>query len=460
MAFETYRQWTVTGAMALCLASAVGCDSDDDTTTTADASVAADSGGGGDAAAGNSIVDIAVGNPDFSLLVAAATRAGLVSTLAAGEFTVFAPTNAAFAASGITEAAINEMPVEQLAGILTYHAVSGTVLSTALTSGPVTTAAGFSVIVGTGSTVTLNGGNAVTGGANVVSADIEASNGVIHVIDRVLLPPTVADLARYAGLTTLAGAVTTAGLADDLAGEGPFTVFAPTNAAFGELDAVPTGDALVDVLLYHVVGAAVRSTGVPAKASSLSTNEYGDNLTILFDTTSGVEINNSADVVVADVIATNGVVHVIDKVLLPMNAVDAATAAGLTGLLGAVGAAADIDGDTTVAEALSAQAPYTIFAPTNDAFTAAATTIAGLTDAQIRDVLLFHVLDTTVFTSPVLAADLPTSVTEAKTLNGQNATIDPTVTPPTIEGADIVLTDIVVTNGVVHVIDAVIVPTL
>lgn len=443
-------------ALCMCAAVALAACGDDPVDPGPDSSVPpVDS-----STPGNSIVDIAVGNPDFSMLVAAATRAGLVETLGAGEFTVFAPTNAAFEASGITMAMIDAMPEMQLRGILTYHALAGTVMSTDIEAGPATTASMLSIILGTTGGVTINGGNAVTGGANVVTADIEADNGVIHVIDRVLLPPTVADLTRYAGLTTLAGALTSAGLADDLAGTGPFTVFAPTDAAFAALPAVPTGDALTSVLLYHVVGARVPAASVPASASSLSENEYGDPLTLLFDTSSGVVVNGGATVVVADVFATNGVVHVVDEVILPMNVVDAATAAGLTGLLGAVGAAADLGDGTSVAEALSAQAPYTVFAPTNAAFTAAAATIATLSTEQVRDVLLFHVLDPAVSTSPVLAADLPAAAAELDTLNpvATNTVSFAPGPPPTVEGAGIAITDIVVTNGVVHVIDAVMVP--
>lgn len=404
-----------------------------------------------------SIADIAAGNPDFSILVAAATRANLVTVLdSPGNYTVFAPTNAAFAASGLTQEAVEALPVEALTGILTYHALMGRVPSSAVTAGPATTLSTFPIFLGTTGGVTINGGNSVTGGANVVTADIQASNGVIHVIDRVLLPPTVADMARYAGLTQLAGAVASAGLTDTLRGTGPFTVFAPTNAAFEALPAVPTGDALATVLTYHVVGAAVPSSAVPASAPSLAQSEYGQNLTLLFDTSDGVRINDRADVVTADLRATNGIVHVIDTVLLPMNAVDAATAAGLTGLLTAVGAAADLPGDTSVADALQAQQPYTIFAPTNAAFEPVLA--MDLPATTVRDVLLFHVLNPATFTTPVLSTALPAGTTELATLNGATATLNTTVTPPTIEGARIVATDIVVTNGVIHLIDAVILP--
>lgn len=192
----TLRQAALIALAIAGLAGLAGCGGE--TTPTPDAGpMDVDGGGGGvdggadvDAGAPGSLADIAAGNPDFSTLVAAASRAGLVETLgSAGPFTVFAPTNAAFAASGITTAMIEAMPVDTVRAILTYHALSGRVASSAVVAGPATTVSSFSIILGTTSGVTINGGNAVTGGANVVTADIPASNGVIHVIDRVLLPP-------------------------------------------------------------------------------------------------------------------------------------------------------------------------------------------------------------------------------------------------------------------------------
>lgn len=440
--------------IGLALAALTGCGDDDDGARPPDAGTPpADSGGDG-----NSIADIAASNPEFSMLVAAATRAGLVETLSAGEFTVFAPTNAAFEASGITMAMIESMPVDDLTGILTYHALAGTVESSDVMAGPATSVSGSSLILGTNGGVTVNGGNTVRGGANVTMADIEADNGVIHVIDRVLLPPTVADLVRYAGLTTLASALQAQGLTDDLAGEGPFTLFAPTNEAFTALGTLPEGDALTNVLLNHVLSGSVRSSAVPARASALATNPYGDNLTLLFDTSDGVVIDGGPEVVVADVIATNGVMHVVDAVIVPMNVLDAARAAGLTELLDAVGAAADLPDGTSLAEALAAQAPYTVFAPTNAAFEAISDTLATLTPEQLRDVLLFHVLDPAVFETPVLSSDLPASATDLATLNPTAEIPFVPGPPPTVDGAGIAVPDIVVTNGVVHVIDAVMLP--
>ncbi len=453
------KTWIALVACALALPLAFGCDDGEDPT---DGGVTEDTGtGGDDAAASNTIADIAAGNPDFSMLVAAADRAGLVPVLAAdGLFTVFAPTNAAFEASGITTEMIDSMPIGDLEQILRYHVLLGVeVDSGSIEAGPVDSAADLTLILGTEGGVTINGGNAITGGADVVTADVEADNGVIHIIDRVLLPPDIPTLATYAGLTSLVGAVSDAGLVETLQGEGPFTVFAPTDEAFAALPAVPTGDALVQVLLYHVIsGLAVESSAVPGFADTAATNAYDNNLTLIFDTSDGVTINGSVSVVIADAKATNGVVHIVSAVITPLNVVDAAVAAGLTGLVDAVGAAADLGDGTSVAEALSAEAPYTVFAPTTEAFGRAP---SGLSAEQLRDVLLLHVVDAG---APVLAADIPAS---APSLAGGTLTFDASASPPTVTGpggttgagpADIVITDINVTNGVVHVIGEVLLP--
>ena len=459
------RGWMVATAM-LALA---GCPSDpvpNDAFVAGDTNIAVDSPPTNDAPAAElTIAGIAAADPRFSTLVAAATRAGLVDTLSGpGTFTIFAPTNDAFMASGLTPAAIAALSDDQLRGVLAYHGLLSEVPSSAITAGPVTTIANFTAFIGVaGTTVTLNGGNTVMGGANVVTADVEASNGVIHVIDRVLLPPTIPQLAVYGGLSTLAGAVTSAGLADELSAAGPFTVFAPTNAAFAALPAVPTGAALEQVLLYHVVNSAVPSTSVPARANSLATNRFGNNLTLLFNTSSGVTINGGPTVATADLRATNGIVHVVDRVILPMNVVQAATAAGLTGLTGAVGLAAAIPGSgggaaTPVATALAADAPYTVFAPTNAAFTAAMPVTSTLTPAQLRDVLLFHVLNTTAFPAPVRSMALPMTAGPLDTLNGADIAFNPM--GPTFQTQTVVptLLDIHVTNGVIHVINGVMIP--
>ena len=459
------KAWRHTGllmglALAMCFA---GCDDDGGDGT--DAGPMTDSGPEVETDAGpeatNTIVDIAAGDPRFSMLVEAAQRAELVELLSGTtEFTVFAPTNDAFMASGITD--VSTIPAADLRGILTYHALPGRVTASMVQAGPATTGAMLTLFLGTEGGVTINGGNTVMGGANVVDTDIIADNGVIHVIDRVLTPPDIPTLATYGGLTGLLGAVTTAAnvgdtpVAEVLAGDGPFTVFAPTNDAFTAAPSGLTPEELRDVLLYHVVGAAVPSTAVPAMADSSLQNAYGNNVTLMFDTTSGVVVNG-ATVQVADLLATNGVVHVIDAVLIPPNVVDMVGIAGLSSLEGAVTTAAPLTGGTTVAEALAAQEPYTVFAPTDDAFSRAP---AGLSATALRDVLLLHVVNAG---APVLSDGIPAT---AESLNG-TLTFDTAASPPTVAGpggatgggvAPINTVDIHVTNGVIHVIGEVILP--
>jgi transforming growth factor-beta-induced protein len=175
-------------------------------------------------------------------------------------------------------------------------------------------------------------------------------------------------------------------------------------------------------------------------------NTWGDPVTALFSTEGGVFVNG-AQVVVADVKTTNGIVHVVDTVLLPPTIVDHATNAGLTGLLTTVGAASGDLGTT-----LSGTGPFTVFAPTNSAFDDIASVAATLTPDELRDILLFHVLGGT---APVTSGDLANG--EVPTLlTGQSVTVD--ITGPTIEGAAVEIADIHGVNGTVHVIDTVMLP--
>jgi transforming growth factor-beta-induced protein len=473
--------------LAIGSAALAGCP--DNTTPTADAAVVVrddtgappnDTGSTPDPDTGGdteqTIAEIVVGSDDFEILEAAILRASPVPIMGTptpiadvlggpGTFTVFAPNDAAFEASGLPLTTVMATPPDALRGILLYHGLLTEVPAEDVTAGAQTSIAGLPFFITTTGGVAINGGNEVQGGADVTTTDVEASNGVVHVIDRVLLPPTVEAIARYAGFTTLAGAVASQGLADDLSGAGPFTVFAPTNEAFAALPARPTGDALTNVLLYHVVGAAVRSTAIvatPAPLATLADAPYtvgteAPSLSLLARLDGTTARINGAAVVTADIPATNGVVHVVGEVLLPMNIVDIAEAGGFTTLVTAVGAAAPLSGGGTVAGALSApESRFTVFAPTNAAFTAAFP--GGLpTDAPaVRDLLLYHVL-----ASPtpgiVLAAGLPTTATPLPTLNGATLPFAPG-TPPTVDGQGIVVTDIVGTNGVVHAVSGVLTP--
>jgi uncharacterized surface protein with fasciclin (FAS1) repeats len=266
------------------------------------------------------VVDIIVNSPDHNTLEAAVIAAGLADDLSgAGPFTVFAPTDAAFAAlpAGTVEALLADIPA--LTNILTYHVVGAEAFSSDLSDGQM-----VMTLQGSDVEVTINGSGVFINDAQVTVADLEAENGVVHVINAVLLPPvlpaTVVDIiVNSPDHNTLEAAVIAAGLADDLSGAGPFTVFAPTDAAFA---ALPAGTvealladipALTNILTYHVVGAEAFSSDLSDGQMVMTLQGSDVEVTI---NGNGVFIND-AQVTVADLEAENGVVHVINAVLLP-----------------------------------------------------------------------------------------------------------------------------------------------
>jgi len=272
------------------------------------------------------IVDTAVADGRFKTLAAALTAAELIDTLkGAGPFTVFAPTDDAFAKlpAGTVDTLLKPENKQALTDVLLYHVVSGKVMAAdvvKLTSAPTVLGKDVTIIVKDGK-VFLNET------VQVIITDIETSNGVIHVIDSVLLPPAekadIVDTAVADGrFKTLATALTAAGLIDTLKGEGPFTVFAPTDDAFAKLPAgtVETllkpenKQALTDILLYHVVSGKVMAADV-VKLTSAPT-VLGKDVTITVKD-GKVFINDTIQVIITDIETSNGVIHVIDAVLLP-----------------------------------------------------------------------------------------------------------------------------------------------
>ena len=279
------------------------------------------------------VVDIAASDENFSSLVAALQKADLVSTLqGAGPFTVFAPTNEAFATflSDNNFAALDDVPTDVLTDVLLNHVVSANVLSTSLSNGYV---AGLSTGPGTTNVdLYVNIDNGVTiNGANVTTADIQSQNGVVHVIDKVIASASVVDIAlQNSDFSILVQALTRDDLTVDfvsiLSGTGPFTVFAPTNAAFEallvELDVATLADidvaTLEAVLKYHVV------SGANVDASTLTDDQIVSTFldeSFTIDLDSGAQIidgrNRVSDIVLTDVQGSNGIVHVINKVILP-----------------------------------------------------------------------------------------------------------------------------------------------
>jgi|688.fasta_scaffold301316_2 transforming growth factor-beta-induced protein len=272
------------------------------------------------------IVDTAVGAGSFKTLVAAVQAADLVDTLKGkGPFTVFAPTDEAFAKlpAGTVEDLIKPENKEKLVAILTYHVVPGKVLAKDVVK---LTAA--KTVQGQDVAIKVADGKVTVDNANVVKTDIECSNGVIHVIDSVIIPmeksstPDIVDTAVKAGkFNTLVAAVKAAGLVETLKGEGPFTVFAPTDEAFAKL---PKGtvesllkpenkEKLIAILTYHVVPGKVMAKDVVSlteaktvQGSAVKIAVNGDKVSI-----------DGANVLKTDIETSNGVIHVIDAVILP-----------------------------------------------------------------------------------------------------------------------------------------------
>lgn len=288
-------------------------------------------------AAANTITDIVVAGSSFTTLESAVLKANLQGTLSgAGPFTVFAPDDAAFAASGITTTALNSLTTAQVENILLYHTVGSKILAAHVPAGPntkVITASGDSVFV------TKNSTGVFINGIKVNTADVSADNGVIHTIGKVLMPAagTIVETAVASGLDSLVKAVSRAttapggdpALAATL-GSARLTVFAPTNAAFTQLlgalglakiDDIPVST-LLAVLRYHVVGGRAfssdLSTGNLAMLAGGNTvvgltNGTGGGPTITGNGNGG----NRSNIIATNIVCRNGVVHLIDRVLIP-----------------------------------------------------------------------------------------------------------------------------------------------
>jgi uncharacterized surface protein with fasciclin (FAS1) repeats len=279
----------------------------------------------------SNIVQTAQAVPDLSILVEAVVAADLASTLSSpGPFTVFAPTNAAFAAL-LAELGVTKQQLladkALLTSVLTYHVLSGKVEKAMVPAGKaITTVQGgiFKIDAAGSGLVITDGRNRK---ANITATDIQVSNGVVHLIDKVILPAdkTIVQTAQaLPDFSILVEAVVAADLAGVLSGPGPFTVFAPTNAAFadllGELG-VSKADLLADtalltaVLTYHVLPArALKADIVPG--TQPATVQGGT-----FSISAALAITDgrarTAGIAATDVLASNGVIHVIDKVILP-----------------------------------------------------------------------------------------------------------------------------------------------
>ena len=459
-------------------------------------------------------------------LVDALVQADLVSTLQGdGPFTVFAPTDQAFADAGINLSTFDtDEEIAVLTDILLYHVyTAGAVYAADVTDGSTVAMAN-----GDDASFTVTDGTVMIGDATVTTADVMASNGVIHVIDKVLMPPAdLVDIAAVAMSTgmhdSLVAALVKADLVSTVQGDGPFTVFAPTDQAFTnagiDLDSFTTDEeiaALTNILLYHVYSGAVNAADVTdGLVVQMVNGDYAQ-----FTVTEGTVMIEDATVTAADVMASNGVIHVIDKVLMPpapytgvgicynsathmiaagasmeecgaymyvenysMNGqeftgcyntvshsltdttqaicesymwtppVDIATTAMSTGIHTSLVAALSA---SELVATLQGDGPFTVFAPTDQAFADAGIDLAAFTTdediATLTDILLYH-----VYSGAVNAADVTDGLTVAM-VNGDDASF--TVTDGTVMVGDATVTtaDVMASNGVIHVIDKVLMP--
>ncbi len=417
------------------------------------------------------IVDTTVGAGTFKTLAAALTAAGLVDTLKGkGPFTVFAPTDEAFAKlpKGTVEDLLKPENKAKLVSILTYHVVAGSVKAA-----DVVKLTSAKTVEGSEVKIKVDGANVMINDAKVTKTDIEASNGVIHVIDTVIMPAAmmapalkdIVDTAVGAGsFKTLAAALTAAGLVDTLKGKGPFTVFAPTDEAFAKLPKGTVEDLLkpenkaklVSILTYHVVAGSIKAADV-VKLSSAKTVE-GSEVKIKVD---GANVMvNDAKVTETDIEASNGVIHVIDTVIMPAammtpsvkDIVDTAVGAGSFKTLAAALTAAGL------VDTLKGKGPFTVFAPTDEAFAKLPKgTLEDLlkpeNKAKLVDILTYHVVPGTVKAAEVIKH------TSVATVEGKSITIKVTGGKVLLNGtSNVVTTDIAASNGVIHVIDAVLLP--
>ncbi len=472
---------------------------------------------------GNSIVEIAQETEALSSLVGALVQAdaGLVEALSDPNvtYTVFAPTNEAFgtllgALEGFDSLEDFDTAEEKalLATILKYHVVAGIgAKSTDLKDGQmITTLQSEDVTVGIdGNMVTIKDKQEeAVDASKVLIADVEASNGIVHVIDKVLLPQEVIDainagsmdmmnlveiVVATEALSILEAAVIKADLAGVLSSDGPFTVFAPTDDAFVALLDILGDDyngledfdsedeiaLLKDILLYHVVaGAEVKAADL--SAGSVETAFTGNSVEVIEANGTfviGDASDTDANITATDIMASNGVAHTIDKVLLPQSAIDFVTSLSLKTIVEIAVETDDLSllvgalqqADAGLVETLSGDGPFTVFAPTNEAFVALLEALGddykSLSDfdteeekALLVKILTYHVVAGTAAFSTDLTNDQMIATVQGENvgINIKDGTVH--VEDATDANASVVIPNVEASNGVVHVINKVLLP--
>lgn len=411
----------------------------------------------------NDIVSTATNAGVFTELIAAAVATGVDEDLGNSGLTVFAPTDDAFAKVQDTIALLS---TDQLAEVLRYHVIGDAVLtSDQVVTGPATTSQGEDVDIKVGR---RSGMISLNGAARVIGTDELALNGIIHTIDQVLLPPsivlalepTIKDLlVADDKFSTLETALTSVGLLDDFASGGPMTLFAPTDAAFAKLgtdviDGLLGTPELTNILEYHILdddlGELKREDLTPGFFEAendgliqLTRRNYGSFI-----------INGNTRILQYDIMAKNGVIHVIDTVLVPVSIMEVLEMRGFKELVNA------IDSVSGVREILSDTSngadALTLFAPTNGAFKRLGD-ISGLTEQELINILTYHVVS-----DPIESGDLVPGALEMS--NGGEVEIkqpkwsyETIVISPTV-AARVRRADIFASNGLIHVISEVLLP--
>jgi len=424
-----------------------------------------------------SIVDVAVANGSFTTLVAALEATGLDATLSDmdSSFTVFAPTDDAFALLGDETIAALLDDTDTLTDILTYHVIGAEIDSSAAISSAGST---VEMVNGDSTGLSLDGDNLLVNTVTVTTVDVEADNGVIHVIDAVLIPPVdkgtptmnIVDTAVSAGdFGTLVTALQAAGLDATLADETQsFTVFAPTDAAFAMIDPdtldllLADTDALSDVLLQHVVSGEVSSVTAYTLNGLSATTASGAEIPVAINSELDTLTFGGATVTTTDIYTTNGVIHVIDMVVVadvelpspPSSIVDVAVANGSFTTLVAALQATGLD---TVLD--DPEATFTVFAPTDAAFGLLGQgAVSALLDDPdtLKNILLYHVIQGSEVLQDGALTVAQSDANKVEMANGAETALSLANNTLFVNKSAVSLADVMADNGVIHVVDQVI----
>ncbi|WP_310649685.1 fasciclin domain-containing protein [Colwellia sp. MB3u-28] len=423
------------------------------------------------------IVDAAISNGNFTTLVEALQATGLDSVLSdtSASFTVFAPTDSAFALLG--QNTINGLlaDTDRLSDILTYHVISGEVdAATAIGL------AGTTVTMVNGDSVglSLSGDNLLVNMATVITTNIQTDNGIIHVVDAVLMPPAdvivpttniVETAIANGNFTTLVAALQATDLDAVLADESAtFTVFAPTDAAFALIGEATIStlldntDVLTNILLQHVVPEiAVDSVTAYSLNGAMVLTASTAKIPLVINSITDMLTFGGANIIIKDIYTTNGIIHVIDAVIVgdveipapAMSLVDVAVANGSFTTLVAALQATNLD--TVLADL---DTDYTVFAPSDAAFAKLpAGTLESLTTTQLTDILLYHVLPGKILADGAITL-AQSSSNLADAANGDKIALSFTNSTLFVNGAKVSTADVMADNGIIHVIDNVIMP--